>query len=60
MAKQPEKKPELKETRLSIDVSAPLKKAFKLKAAEQDHTIKEVLAWLMDGYVKGKFKMNGA
>lgn len=42
--------------RITFDAPASLRKAVKLKAAQEDRSIKEVLCELMEAYIKGDDK----
>lgn len=42
--------------KITFDAPASLRKAVKLKAAQEDRSIKEVLCELMEAYVKGDDK----
>ena len=51
-----EKKEKL--VRMTFEVPASLRKAFKLKTAEEEKSIKDVLRELMENYVKDNDKKN--
>jgi hypothetical protein len=43
--------------KITFEAPASLQKAVKLKATEDERSIKEVLCWCMDAYVKEKIKI---
>ncbi len=45
--------------RINFEAPASLKKALKLKLAQDDKTLKDVGCYLLESYVKGKIKLNG-
>ncbi len=51
--KKPHSTPSEKLVRITFEAPASLRKSFKLKAGENDRSVRDVLCELMDQYVKG-------
>ena len=61
MAKPVHSKKNLAEERsvkITFEAPASLQKAVKLKATEEERTIKDILCWCMEAYVKEKIKID--